>query len=70
MNDYQAALPCDSTELVKFRNRIGQEGIDVIFGTSVVLHPEACEEERVIIDTTAHEKNVTYPTDGNWQSRS
>lgn len=64
MNDYCASLPCDSTELVKFRKRIGQEGIDVIFGASVALHPEACEEERVIIDTTAHEKNVTYPTDG------
>jgi IS5 family transposase len=64
MNDYQAAFPCDSTELVKFRKRIGQEGVDVIFGASVALHSEACEEEKVIIDTTAHEKNVTYPTDG------
>jgi IS5 family transposase len=64
MHDYQAALPCDSTELVKFRNRIGQEGVDVIFSASIALHPEAAEEERVIIDTTAHEKNVTYPTDG------
>jgi len=64
MNDYCASLPCDSTELVKFRKRIGQEGIDIIFGASVALHPEACEEERVIIDTTAHEKNITYPTDG------
>lgn len=64
MNDYQAALPCDSSELVKFRNRIGQEGIDAIFGASVALHPEAAEEERVIVDTTAHEKNITYPTDG------
>jgi IS5 family transposase len=64
MNDYCSLLPCDSTELVKFRNRIGQEGIDVIFGASVALHPEAAEEERVIIDTTVHEKNVTYPTDG------
>lgn len=27
------------------------------------MHPEACEEERVIVDTTAHEKNITYPTD-------
>jgi len=64
MNDYCSLLPCDSTELVKFRNRIGQEGIDVIFGASVALHSEAAEEERVIIDTTVHEKNVTYPTDG------
>lgn len=64
MNDYCSQLPCDPTELVKFRKRIGQEGIDVIFNASVALHPETREEERVIIDTTAHEKNVTYPTDG------
>lgn len=64
MNDYCSSLPCDPTELVKFRKRIGQKGIDVIFAASVALHPQACEEERVIIDTTAHEKNVTYPTDG------
>lgn len=64
MNDYCSSLPCDATELVKFRKRIGQEGIDVIFSASVALHPESCEEARVIIDTTAQEKNVTYPTDG------
>jgi len=64
MNDYCSALPCDSTELVKFRNRVGSAGIDAIFGASVALHLETAEEERVIIDTTAHEKNVTYPTDG------
>ncbi|MBD3794261.1 MAG: transposase, partial [Campylobacterales bacterium] len=63
MNDYCSSLPCDPTELVKFRKRIGQKGFDVIFGASVSLHSEAAEEERVIIDTTAHEKNVTYPTD-------
>ena len=57
MNDYCSALPCDSTELVKFRNRVGSAGIDAIFGASVALHPETAEEERVIIDTTAHEKN-------------
>jgi len=64
MNDYQAAFPCDSTELVKFRNRIGQAGVDVIFSASVALHCKDAEEDLVIIDTTAHEKNVTYPTDG------
>jgi len=64
MNDYCSSLPCDSTELVKFRQRITQKGVDVIFSASVALHSEAAEEKRVIIDTTAQEKNVTYPTDG------
>jgi IS5 family transposase len=64
MNAYLPALPCDSTELVKFRQRIGTEGIEEIFAMSVSLHGKAVEEKQVIIDTTVQEKNVTYPTDG------
>ncbi|MBP6497916.1 MAG: hypothetical protein KA253_04505 [Campylobacteraceae bacterium] len=45
MSDYQCGLPCDATKLVKFRNRIGQSGVDAIFGASVALHPEASQEE-------------------------
>jgi IS5 family transposase len=44
MNDYYSSLPCDSTELVKFRQRITQKGFDSIFSASVALHPEAAEE--------------------------
>jgi len=64
MSDYHCALPCDATELVKFRNRIGPKGVDALFGASVSLHAEAAEESHVIIDSTAQEKNITYPTDG------
>ena len=64
LNEYTPALPCDSTELVKFRQRIGTEGVEEIFAMSVSLHGKASEEKQVIIDTTVQEKNVTYPTDG------
>lgn len=64
MNEYLPALPCDSTELVKFRQRIGIQGVEKIFAMSVSLHGKASEERQVIIDTTVQEKNVTYPTDG------
>jgi IS5 family transposase len=63
-NDYTPSLPCDSTELVKFRQRIGKSGVEKIFKMSVQLHRSASEEKRVIIDTTVQEKNITYPTDG------
>ena len=63
-NEFQVALPCHSTELVKFRNRIGTEGVEEIFAMSVGLHGKDAEEKQVIIDTTVQEKNVTYPTDG------
>jgi len=63
-NEYVPALPCDSTELVKFRQRIGKEGVESIFAMSIWLHGKKAEEKQVIIDTTVQEKNVTYPTDG------
>jgi IS5 family transposase len=64
MHEYVPALPCDSTELVKFRQRIGKEGIEKIFAMSVALHGKAAQEKQVIVDTTVQEKNITYPTDG------
>ena len=33
--EYTPALPCHSTELVKFRNRIGKDGTEYIFKNSV-----------------------------------
>ena len=64
MTEYQPALPCDPTDLVYFRKRIGTEGVEQIFSMSVSLHGKDAEEKQVIIDTTVQEKNVTYPTDG------
>ena len=63
MTEFQLTLPCDSTELVKFRKRIGKEGFELIFQMSVVLHGRAALENNVNIDTTVQEKNITYPTD-------
>ena len=64
MQEYVPALPCDATELVKFRKRIGKEGAEQIFAMSVALHGKDAQEKQVIIDTTVQEKNITYPTDG------
>jgi IS5 family transposase len=64
MSEYVPALPCDATELVKFRKRIGKEGVETIFAMSVKLHGKDAQEKQVIIDTTVQEKNITYPTDG------
>ncbi len=56
-------LPCDSTELVHFRKRIGEKGFEKIFQVSVGLHGKTALEETVNIDTTVQEKAITYPTD-------
>jgi len=63
-NELQIIEPCHSTELVKFRQRIGKEGMELIFNMSVSLHGKVSEEKEVIVDTTVQENNITYPTDG------
>jgi len=55
--------PCHSTELVKFRKRIGKAGMEKIFQMSIGLHGKKALEPIVNIDTTVQEKNITYPTD-------
>ena len=62
--EYTPALPCHATELVKFRNRIGKDGLEFIFKCSVELHGDAAKESQVIIDSTVQESNMTFPTDG------
>ncbi len=64
LDELQIVEPCHSTELVKFRQRIGKEGIEVIFSQSVKLHGDLANEKQVIVDTTVQENNITYPTDG------
>lgn len=63
MTEFQQSPPCHSTELVHFRNRIGQDGAEKIFQMSIALHGRAALESTVNIDTTVQEKNITYPTD-------
>ena len=62
--EFSCKLPCDSSELVYFRKRIGTEGVDKLFQCSLRLLGKAALEDTVNIDTTVQEKNITYPTDG------
>lgn len=55
--------PCEASDLVHFRNRLGEEGIQEIFKMTIHLHGVAAYEKEVLIDTTVQEKNITYPTD-------
>ena len=60
---FQWNKPCDPSDLVYFRRRIGEAGIEKIFQVSVLIHGEKSLEPEVIIDTTVQEKNITFPTD-------
>src|ERR1051325_10172356 len=60
---YACAVPCEASELVHFRNRIGQEGIELIFKESIRINGKDGQEDEAVVDTTVQEKNITYPTD-------
>ena len=49
---FQIHPPCHSTELVKFRQRIGMQGAEKLFSLSVELHGKTAEEGMVMVDTT------------------
>ena len=59
----QWGSPCAASDLVHFRQRIGEEGVEKIFRHSIDKHGKDAREDHVSIDTTTQEKNITYPTD-------
>ncbi|MAE08341.1 MAG: IS5/IS1182 family transposase [Bacteroidetes bacterium] len=62
-SEFQWEYPCDPSDMVHFRKRIGEEGAEKIFQLSVQTRKKEIRTKDVLIDTTAQEKNITYPTD-------
>lgn len=56
---FQWKFPCDPSDLVHFRHRIGVEGVEQILAASLLIHGEEILNEDVSIDTTVQEKNIT-----------
>ena len=66
MQEFIPGAPCASSELVHFRHRIGEEGIELIFQESIRVNNEDDDEhhhDTAFIDSTVQEKNITFPTD-------
>ena len=57
--EFQWEFPCDPSDLVHFRHRIGKEGVEKILAASIRIHGRKVLEEAVSIDTTVQEKNIT-----------
>jgi IS5 family transposase len=54
--------PCHSSQLTLFRQRIKQEGCELIFKESVRVFGKKVLEKNCVADTTVQEANITYPT--------
>jgi len=62
-NSFVPGVPCEPSELVHFRKRIGESGIELILKESIRVNGEDALDKRVNVDTTVQEKNITFPTD-------
>ena len=65
---FQPHLPCDPTNLVRFRQALGEGGVEELLATTIAAAVQMkavkpAEFERVIVDTTVQEKAIAYPTD-------
>jgi IS5 family transposase len=63
VSEFQWQLPCDPSDLVYFRKRIGEAGKQGILKVTAQLHGDKAREKEVVVDTTVQEKNITHPTD-------
>jgi IS5 family transposase len=60
---FDSTPPCASSEMVHFRKRIGEKGIELIFRESIRVNGDDSNDSHVIVDATVQEKNITFPTD-------
>ena len=55
--------PCEASELVHFRKRIGEQGVELILKESIRVNGDDAHDDNVNVDTTVQEKNITFPTE-------
>ncbi len=65
---YEHRLPCDATQIGRFRRAVGEEGLEELLKATIdaavqmkAIEPE--ELQRVIVDTTVQEKAIAHPVD-------
>jgi transposase, IS5 family len=68
MDYYEHRLPCDPTQIGRFRGDLGEEGLEQLLKATIdtavaikAVKPKALE--RVIVDTTVQEKAIAHPVD-------
>ncbi|HRL53281.1 MAG TPA: IS5 family transposase [Acidovorax temperans] len=65
---YEPRLPCDATQIGRFRSAIGEAGVEELLKATIdtaVLSKaiKPAEFERLIVDTTVQEKAIAHPVD-------
>ena len=65
---FEPRLPCDATQIGRFRRLLGEAGVEQLLNTTIeaavsMKIVKRCEFERVIVDTTVQEKAIAHPVD-------
>ena len=65
---YASKLPCDATQIGRFRTAIGESGVEKLLQATIdaAVQTKAvkpAEFERIIVDTTVQEKAIAHPVD-------
>jgi IS5 family transposase len=65
---YEPRLPCDATQIGRFRKTIGEAGVEELLKATIdtavtekAVRPS--EFERIIVDSTVQEKAIAHPVD-------
>ncbi|GAB1394879.1 IS5-like element IS1478 family transposase [Rhodocyclaceae bacterium] len=72
---FQTKLPCDSSSLTRWRQRIGEGGVEEMLAATIGMAKglkivKEADLQKVIIDTTVQEKAIAYPTDSRLIEKS
>jgi len=65
---YEPRLPCDATQIGRFRRAIGEEGLEHLLKATIETAVEIkaikpVDLERIIVDSTVQEKAIAHPVD-------
>ena len=68
MTHFEPRLPCDATQIGRFRRVLGEAGVEQLLRTTIEASVQMgavrkSEFERVIVDTTVQEKAIAHPVD-------